>query len=100
MKKVSIVAGKQSRNFSQPKLTMGLDLGDRASYYCVLDESGKRSSARGWVRLPSRVLGSRESNRLSRKDVAADQQAIRQPQSTGRGGQAFGADPKKHPEES
>jgi transposase len=40
MKKVSTVAGKQSRNFSQPKLTIGLDLGDRWSWYCVLDETG------------------------------------------------------------
>jgi transposase len=40
MKKVSTVVVKQSRNISQPKLTIGLDLGDRASWYCVLDESG------------------------------------------------------------
>ncbi len=40
MKKVSTVAAMQSRNFSQPKLTIGLDLGDRASWYCVLDEAG------------------------------------------------------------
>src|ERR1700693_3974012 len=40
MKKVSTVAAKQSRNFSQPKLTVGLDLGDRSSWYCVLDEAG------------------------------------------------------------
>jgi hypothetical protein len=40
MKKVSTVAAKQSGNFSQPKLTMGLDLGDRWSWYCVLDEAG------------------------------------------------------------
>jgi transposase len=40
MKKVSIVGAKQSRNFSQPKLTIGLDLGDRSSWYCVLDEAG------------------------------------------------------------
>src|SRR5947207_9593933 len=41
MKKVSTVATKQSRNFSQHKLTIGLDLGDRSSCYCVLDESGR-----------------------------------------------------------
>jgi transposase len=41
MKKVSTVAAKQSRNFSQQKLTIGLDLGDRSSCYCVLDESGR-----------------------------------------------------------
>ena len=40
MKKVSTVAAKQSRNFSQPKLTIGLDQGDRWSWYCVLDEAG------------------------------------------------------------
>jgi transposase len=40
MKKVSIAAAKQSRNFSQQKLTIGLDLGDRNSWYCVVDESG------------------------------------------------------------
>jgi transposase len=41
MKKVSTVAGKQSRNFSEQKLTIGFDLGDRSSWYCVLDEAGR-----------------------------------------------------------
>jgi hypothetical protein len=40
MKEVSIVAAKQSRNFSSPNLTIGLDLGDRSSWYCGLDETG------------------------------------------------------------
>src|SRR6185437_5200809 len=40
MKKVSTVAAKQSRKISEQKLTVGLDLGDRSSWYCVLDESG------------------------------------------------------------
>jgi hypothetical protein len=40
MKKISTRAAKQSRNFSEQKLTIGLDLGDRTSYYCVLDEAG------------------------------------------------------------
>jgi len=40
MKKVSTVAVKQSRKISEQKLTVGLDLGDRSSWYCVLDESG------------------------------------------------------------
>jgi transposase len=40
MKKVSTVAAKQSRNFSEQKLTIGLDLGDRSSWYCVLNEAG------------------------------------------------------------
>jgi hypothetical protein len=32
MKKVSTVAAKQSRSFSQSKLTIGLDLGHRSSW--------------------------------------------------------------------
>jgi transposase len=41
MKKISTVATKQSRNISEQKLTIGLDLGDRWSWYCVLDEQGE-----------------------------------------------------------
>jgi transposase len=41
MKKGSTAATKQSRNISQQKLTIGLDLGDRNSWYCVLDEAGQ-----------------------------------------------------------
>jgi len=41
MKKVSTVAADQSSNFSQPQLTIGLDLGDRSSWYCVLDPRGE-----------------------------------------------------------
>src|SRR5438270_6846758 len=41
MKKVSIRAAAQSRNISQQKLTIGLDLGDRNSWYCVVDETGQ-----------------------------------------------------------
>jgi len=41
MKKVSTAATKQSRNISRQKLTIGLDLGDRNSWYCVLDEAGR-----------------------------------------------------------
>lgn len=40
MKKVSTAAAKQSRNVLQSNLTIGLDLGDRSSWYCVLDEAG------------------------------------------------------------
>jgi transposase len=41
MEKVSTTGRKQSSNFSQQKLTIGLDLGDRSSCYCVLDETGR-----------------------------------------------------------
>ena len=41
MKKVSTGTAKQSNNFPEQKLTIGLDLGDRSSWYCVLDEAGE-----------------------------------------------------------
>jgi len=40
MKRGSTAATKQSSNFSQGKLTIGLDLGDRSSWHCVLGDSG------------------------------------------------------------
>ena len=39
MKKRS--TAKPSGNISQQRLTIGLDLGDRNSCYCVLDEAGQ-----------------------------------------------------------
>jgi hypothetical protein len=41
MKKVSTATGKTTKNFLDHKLTIGLDLGDRSSWYCVLDERGE-----------------------------------------------------------
>src|SRR5215469_18319827 len=41
MRKSITVAGKQTRIFAQLKHTVGLDLGDRWSWYCVLDEGGE-----------------------------------------------------------
>jgi hypothetical protein len=38
----------QSRNISRQKLTIGLDLGDRNCWYCVVDEAGQ-------IRLEQRV---------------------------------------------
>ena len=40
MRKGSTAATNRSRSLSQQKLTIGLDLGDRSSWYCVLEESG------------------------------------------------------------
>jgi transposase len=41
MKKISTATTRQIKNFSEQKLTIGFDLGDRSSWYCVLDESGR-----------------------------------------------------------
>src|ERR1700692_2414299 len=40
MKKSSTVAVHTNEIFKQAKLTIGLDLGDRFSHYCLLDEAG------------------------------------------------------------
>src|SRR5271157_5591609 len=40
MKKSSTAKAASNKNFEQ-KLTIGLDLGDRMSWYCVLDEAGE-----------------------------------------------------------
>jgi len=54
MKKISTVAAKQAKNFSEQKLTIGLDLGDRSSWYCVLDEAGEVLLNKSWARLRRR----------------------------------------------
>jgi transposase len=41
MKKTNTVQALQSENLKEQKLTIGVDLGDRWSFYCVLDEAGK-----------------------------------------------------------
>ena len=40
MKKISTVAKRGNEIFKEPKLTIGVDLGDRTSHYCILDEAG------------------------------------------------------------
>jgi hypothetical protein len=40
MRKNSTVVKNGNKIFKQPALTIGLDLGDRSSCYCILDESG------------------------------------------------------------
>ena len=41
MKKISTAAANEIRNISAQKLTIGLDLGDRSSWYCVVDGEGQ-----------------------------------------------------------
>jgi transposase len=41
MKKISTVAIETMEIFKEHQLTIGLDLGDRWSFYCILDEAGK-----------------------------------------------------------
>ena len=41
MKKVSTAARGELGKFAGQRLTIGLDLGDRSSWYCILDEQGE-----------------------------------------------------------
>jgi transposase len=41
MRKISTVAMGRIENFKDGKLTIGLDLGDRFSHYCILNEAGE-----------------------------------------------------------
>src|SRR5271154_6280703 len=41
MKKISTVAIEGMQIFKENQLTIGLDLGDRTSYYCILNEAGE-----------------------------------------------------------
>jgi hypothetical protein len=41
MKKISTVQAYGKEILKEQKLTIGVDLGDRWSFYCVLDEAGK-----------------------------------------------------------
>src|SRR5580765_3773780 len=56
MKKVSTVGTQQAMNISRQKLTIGLDLGDRNSWYCVLDEAGQIQLEQR-VRTTAKALG-------------------------------------------
>src|ERR1035437_8940286 len=41
MKENSTVATRRKQIFNGKKLTIGMDLGDQSTYYCVLDEAGE-----------------------------------------------------------
>ena len=41
MKKISTIRTEAKKNLQDEKLTIGLDLGDRSSWYCVLNGAGQ-----------------------------------------------------------
>jgi transposase len=41
VKKITTAHASGNENFKEHHLTIGLDLGDRASYYCILDDAGE-----------------------------------------------------------
>jgi predicted NBD/HSP70 family sugar kinase len=82
MKKISAVVARQGKNISQQKLTIGLDLGDRNSWYCVVNEVGQIQLEQ---RVPTNEKGSREifgampqPNRARNRDAFALGQSLAQ----------------------
>ena len=75
MKKVSTAAVRQSRNISQPKRTIGLDLGDRNSCYCVLNEAGQielEQRVRRNAKALREVFGTMPRSRIALETGAGD----------------------------
>jgi hypothetical protein len=76
MKKVSTAAGKTTENFRDQKLTIGLDLGDRWSWYCLLDEVGEVLLEQKLSTTPKamrEVFGAIPRCRIALEDVATTQ---------------------------
>jgi transposase len=70
MKKNSTVAVGRKQIFKQAKLTIGLDLGDRSSHYCMLDEAGNVILERS---LPTTSNGIRQAfGRIPRCRIALE----------------------------
>src|SRR6202163_2699160 len=70
MKKNSTVAVGRKRIFKQARLTIGLDLGDRTSHYCMLDEAGNVILERS---LPTTSSGKRQAfGRIARYRIALE----------------------------
>ena len=86
MKKVSTVAAKPSQKISRQKLTVGLDLGDRNSWYCALDESGQiqlestcgrmRRHCAGVGSLPGRPIRTHSRTRCRPCDGTKDETVV------------------------
>jgi transposase len=70
MKKISTAVTSRNRNFTDEKLTIGLDLGDRFSHYCILNEAGEVLAER---KMPTTRKGTEEAfRRMPRSRVAME----------------------------
>jgi transposase len=70
MKKISTAVTSRSRNFTDEKLTIGLDLGDRFSHYCILNEAGEVLAE---CKMPTTRKGTEEAFRgLPRSRIAME----------------------------
>src|ERR1700686_234997 len=81
MKKNSTVAIRQKQIFKEKKLTIGMDLGDRFTYYCILDEAGEvvveqklSTTKQAMKQVFGRIPRSRVAGRFPRKTTRHQRQ--------------------------
>jgi transposase len=70
VKKISTVAKRGNEIFKEPNLTIGLDLGDRTSHYCILDEAGNVILEHSLPTTPSGIQ--QVFSRIPRSRIALD----------------------------
>jgi transposase len=70
VKKISTVARRGNKIFKDPKLTIGLDLGDRTSHYCILNEAGDVVLEHGLSTTPKGIH--QVFNRIPRSRIALE----------------------------
>src|SRR5207245_2260721 len=76
MKKISTATAHAIRKVESQRLTIGLDLGDRSSWYCVLDETGEVLLEQKLSTIPKtmrEVFGEMRRSRTSASADVADQ---------------------------
>ncbi len=70
MRKISTTGTSKIENFKDHQLTIGLDLGDRFSHYCILNEAGEVIGERN---LPTTPKGIEEAfSRMPRSRIALE----------------------------
>jgi hypothetical protein len=68
--KISTVAKRGNKIFKEPKLTIGLDLGDRTSHYCILDGAGNVILEHSFPTTPKGIL--QVFSRIPRSRIAQE----------------------------
>src|ERR1700689_4615886 len=86
MKKIRTVAAKKIEKNASQELTIGLDLGDRSSWYCVLDERGEVVHLESGRRLVTDSSGLLVDSRQREKWGLADNSGVAHHPETCNGG--------------
>jgi hypothetical protein len=76
MKKNSTVATKRKKIFNENKLTIGMDLEDQFTYYCVLDEAGEVMVEQKLPADPRRMRASLRSHAAAQVRHTASEQGF------------------------